>query len=193
MSRRLNPRKLTRIATKTVNNYIRCKQDIDALHIPRTLQCYVDKYYFADNLWCDEKLPPIDMDDYPYDHQTIFCRLSIDEFLSMQRYKGVPWFAFGKTHIKREWYEINNNNEPICYYCMANHTINIKGHYSVYKFSSCYVEVSKALMNEIQGLDMWCSNCFTTSLFSLGEYTFKGIHYSEDRTRRCDYVHYIHP
>lgn len=191
MAPKYNPRKLVRMCSRLVNEIIPDYQSIEQLEIPKTLKKYIGKYYFTDNMWCDEKAPPIEMDDYPYNHEEPFIQCSPDEFLSLMRFDGDPWFGFNDNHVHKTWYELNNNNEPICYYCI--HKLDkekCRGQH-VFKYSSCFTSPRSHLLPALQGLDMWCSICNTTSLFYIEPYHFHSVHHPEAWTREILFVHRI--
>lgn len=187
-----NPRTLQRLCAASINKLVRTQQDIKKLEIPNCMKELLEDNYFSDNLWCDDKLPPIECNDYPYDHAEPYVQLSNDEFLSLHRYREVPWFAYGRTHINKVWYEIDWNNEPICWTCAreANRDPRMHGRV-IYRIASCFISPGEHVLDAIQGLDMWCSNCYTVSLFWLSEYIFRCDHYTEEYTRDIELIHRI--
>ena len=134
--------------------------------------------YFTDNLWSDDKLPPYECNDYPYEHKEPYLRLSEDYFLSIQRYGNeVPWFAYEQNHLHLRWYEIDMNNERLCYYCA--HDINkipdMSGHL-IYCLKDCWQVSGYYILSQLQDLDMWCHRCYTTSLFYISEWPWQTTH-----------------
>lgn len=168
MSRTFNPRKLVRLAAKAVNDAISDHASIRKLEIPTVCQHYIDKYYFTDNLWCDDKLPPIEESEFPYEFEIPFIKLSPDEFLSLMRYKEVPRFAYEFNHVYMYYYEIDRNNEPLCKACTTEIVRNpeFTGR-TVYCMENCFISQAEELVDNLQSLDMWCSRCYTTALFKI--------------------------
>lgn len=189
---KFNPPTLKRLCVATINKSVGKEPQLRQLDLPRVCIRDLEEHYFTDNLWCDDKLAPIDMDQYPYDHSEPFMQLSNDEFLSIQRYDEVPWFAHERNHVHKMWFEVDWNNEPICWQCAlkANKNPDLHGH-TLYRISSCFTAPAERIIEAMQGLDMWCTNCFTVSLFWISEYVFHSSHFPEDYTREIDIVHRI--
>lgn len=168
MSRTFQPRRLCRMAARKVNDAIADFASIRSLEIPRVCQDYIEKYYFTDNLFCDDKMPPIDPEEFPYEFDEPFCSLSQDEYLSLMRYRGIAWFAYEFNHVFMHYYEVDRNNEPMCQSCMRNVSLNpdMEGR-TIYCMENCFICPAEELIDNLQSLDMWCSNCHTTSLFKI--------------------------
>lgn len=188
MSRTFNPRKLIRIAARVVNDAIIDRESIRQLEVPRTIQDYVDKYYFTDNLWCDEKAPPIEMDEFPYELDEPFIELTSDEFLSLMRYRGIAWFAYEFNHCFMYYYVIDDNNEPLCKKCCGDIVRNpdMKGH-TVKCMENCFVCPAEEMIDNLQSLDMWCSRCYTTSLFKIKPWEGNIHNTFSDPTTTCSH------
>lgn len=195
MALKYNPRKLKRLSTQTINDNISYFKDIRKLDIPRNCIKYCEKYYLTDNIENEIKGPPYDINEYPYDHAEAFIRLNNDEYLSVMRFDRYqnPWFAFRKTHITRSWYEVDNNGEPLCYYCI--HVVSKQPELSgrlIFRYNSCFAVYGTDVIHSVQGLNMWCSRCTTTSLFALSDFAFTvEYHFTDEETKSLKYVHQL--
>lgn len=190
-----NPRTLNRLAARCINENIRCYKYLNELPVPTVCRDTCKKFYLTDNLNCDEKMPPYTADHYPYDHGEPHIQLDVDEYLSLMRFNEDDrlWFVYDRNHIHRHWYELDYNNEPLCFYCA--HRISkmesMRGKV-IYKMSSCFAVGSSNALPSIQEMDMWCVNCTTTSLFCIDEYAFTvEAHFPENFTREVDYAYRI--
>lgn len=176
---RYQPKSLQRISEAVINNNVRYTNDISKLEIPESCKISLLGNYFYDNLWCDDKLPPISIEDYPYDHNEPYIRMSCDEYLSLQRYNTeTPWFGYRNNHVTLHWYEIDCNNEPICYYCI--HDVVKKPEMlerNVYRVRYCYTVDRRNLIDCLQGVENFCTICNTCTLFSIENWVWRTEHY----------------
>lgn len=187
------PQSLTRLSAEAVNYNICSVKDFEQLLLPKTLMEECRNTFVEDKLNNLHKLPSFDCNNYPYDHAEPFISLDLDEYVNFQRINHVPWFAFHTNHIMFEWYEVNNNCERFCYYCI--HVIaklsSMKGH-RIYKYKACEAVEGSELIHAIQNPDGWCSRCVTTTLFHISEYHFHPhLHFSTVATKKLVFSHLI--
>lgn len=101
---------------------------------------------------------------------------STDEYLTINNWiYDVPEFCYEQNHLKCVWYEIDNNNDALCFDCIiCIHRDKPKyaiGKPVIKKFC-CSVVSGADFIEEIQQNWLWCSRCFTTTLFYIEDYPF---------------------
>lgn len=176
MSRTYRSSTLVSLCRKRINCLLRQEKDIKALEVPTCLKKKLTKHYLTDKFWSDDYLPPLEPHEITLSFGAPFEIASTDEFLTLHNWiYNVPEFAFEMNHLKCIWYEIDNNNDQLCFDCILcihrDQPVYARGKPVIKKYC-CSVVPGDELIEEIQQNWLWCSRCFTTTLFYIEDYPF---------------------
>lgn len=188
-----NPHSLTRLASRNVNMNICSVKDFEQLLLPTTLKDTCRQYYVEDKLSNITNMSIYDSNNHPYDHTEPYIQLDLDEYVNFQRINEIPWFAYEKNHIQYEWYEVERNNERLCFHCA--HVVaklpTLKGR-TIQKYKACEAAHGYCLIHALQDPAVWCSRCVTTTLFYISQYYFQPHnHYSAEYTKALLFEHTV--
>lgn len=128
--------------------------------------------YVHDKFTCEETLPPLEEDQMTCWFEQPWLNITNDEYLTIMTWSyGVPYFAYEANHIEEVYYTYDGGNDRYCYSCAHQRST---AEYKIEKWHGCDFARGEDLIDELQCLSRWCTNCTTTSLFYLENYPWQG-------------------